>query len=155
MVIQHTYRPLFNKNSCMRIQFLVSVKDALFHHSNFHLYSIIFASSAFVDTVFFSFVQLLFNKNSLITSATIYTILFSSLQIPLNKDSFIPPASIYTVFLFSFINPAYMYIYAVFPFINPFSFITPASVYAALISLILLTLLRYSFHQFRVPLSKE
>src|SRR6218665_3523439 len=127
MVIQHN--SLLNKNSCMRIQLLVSVKDALFHHSNSYLYSILFPSPASIYTVFFSLVQLLL------------------------KDSFVTPASIYTVFLFSFINPAY--IYTVFIFINPASFVTPASIYAVLLSLIELILLRYSFLQFSVYLSKE
>jgi len=57
--------------ACMRIQLLVSVKDALFHHSNFYLYSTLFASPAFIYTVFFSLIQLLFNKESLITHTSI------------------------------------------------------------------------------------
>jgi len=52
----------------MRIQLLVSVKDALFHHT---IDSILFDSSASIYTVFFSLVQLLFNKDSFITPASI------------------------------------------------------------------------------------
>src|SRR6218665_1885504 len=72
MVIQH----IFSKNSCIRIQLFVSVKDALFHHSNFYLYSILFASLASIYIVFFSLVQLQFNKESFITPASIYVVLF-------------------------------------------------------------------------------
>ena len=59
MVIQH----IFRKNSCTRIQLLVSVKVALFHHSNFYLYSTLFASPASIYTVFFSLVLLLLIKS--------------------------------------------------------------------------------------------
>jgi len=74
----------------MRIQPLVSVKDALFHHSQFYLYSILFASPAFIYTVFFSLVHLLFNKDSFITPASICVglVLFSSLQFPFRQYSF-------------------------------------------------------------------
>src|SRR6218665_3819833 len=97
---------------------------------------------------------------------SICTIFFSSLQFLLTKDTFVTPAPIYTVFLFPFINPAY--IYTVFRFIFPASFITPASIYAVLLSLIQLIRLRYSFispaymyslqcsfHQSSIHLSKE
>src|SRR6218665_2175693 len=56
MVIKH----IINKNSCMRIQLLVSVKDALFYHSR--LCSILLASPASIYTIVFSLVQLLFTK---------------------------------------------------------------------------------------------
>jgi len=74
----------------MRILLLVSVKEGLFHHSNFYLFSIPFPSPASIYTVFFSLVQLLFNKDSFITPASIYIVLFSSLQLLLSKDSLSP-----------------------------------------------------------------
>src|SRR6218665_142885 len=80
MVIQNA----LSKNSCMRIQLLVSVKDTLFYHSNLYLgyiYSILFASPASIYTTFFSLVQLLFNKGSVITPASIYAVFFSSFQL--------------------------------------------------------------------------
>src|SRR6218665_2359997 len=88
MVIQH----IFSKNSCMSIQLLVSVKDVpLFHHSNFYLYSILFASPASIYTVFFSLVQLLFNKESFITPTSIYIVI--------GPIIFITPGCIYAVLL--------------------------------------------------------
>src|SRR6218665_3552656 len=83
MVIQH----IFSKNSCMRIQLLVSVKDALFHHSNFYLYSTLFTSPASIYTVFFSLVELLFNK------------VFHHSHFYLANIIFITPASIYAALL--------------------------------------------------------
>src|SRR6218665_2169563 len=85
MVIQNA----LSKNSCMRIQPLVSVKDTLFYHSNFYLgyiYSILFASPASIYTTFFSLVQLLFNKGN--TPASIYAVFFSSFQLLFVQYSF-------------------------------------------------------------------
>src|SRR6218665_1854206 len=103
-----------------------------FHHSRIYV-------------VLFSSLQLLYLCSILfIIPASLCTVIFSSLQLLLTKNSSVTPASIYTVFLFPFINPAY--IYTVFIFINPASFITLASIYAVLLSLIQLTRLRYSFN---------
>src|SRR6218665_2877476 len=92
MVIQNA----LSKNSCMRIQLLVSVKDTLFYHSNFYLgyiYSILFASPASIYTTFFSLVQLLFKKGSVITPASIYAVFFHHSSFYLYSILFITPAS--------------------------------------------------------------
>src|SRR6218665_3252226 len=100
MVIQH----IINKNSCMRIQLLVSVKDALLYHYNFYLgYTVFFSLVQLLFIQHFSLVQLLFNKGSFITPASIY-VLFSSLQVLFMQYSF----HLSSVYLYGilFITPA-------------------------------------------------
>src|SRR6218665_3780925 len=108
---------------------------ALFHHSNFYLYSILFTSPASIYTVFFSLVPLLFNKDSFITPASICIVLFILLQLLFMQYSF---------------HYSSFYLYSIL-------FITPPPFYAVLLSLIQLKLilLRYSFCQSSMYFSKE
>src|SRR6218665_1336285 len=96
----------------MRIQLLVSVKDALFSATRLLFRKIFLINPASIYTVFFSLIQFSLNRDSFITPSYIYTILLSSLQLLftyysfqnssfyLCSSPFIYPASIYTVFFF-------------------------------------------------------
>src|SRR6218665_1177195 len=75
----------------MRIKLLVSViKTLYFHQSDFYLHvcSIVCITPASIYIIFFSLVQLLLIKDSVITPASMYAVLFSSLQLQFLPFSF-------------------------------------------------------------------